>query len=66
MPYLQKNVRFDFNENCMRAFDQLKLTLTSPPIVQPPNWALPFELMCDASDKAVAAVFGQRVGKVPM
>ena len=49
----------------MRAFDKLKLTLTSPPIVQPPNWALPFELMCDASDKAVGAVLGQRVEKVP-
>ena len=31
----------------------------------PPNWALPFELMCDASDKAVGAVLGERVGKVP-
>ena len=49
----------------MRAFDQLKLKLTTSPIVQPPNWALPFELMCDASDKAVGAVLGQRVGKVP-
>ena len=62
---LAKDVPFDFNDDCMRAFDQLKLTLTSPPIVQPPNWALPFELMCDASDKAVGAVLGQRVGKVP-
>jgi len=34
---LAKDVPFDFKENCMRAFDQLKLTVTSPPIVQPPN-----------------------------
>jgi len=33
--------------------------------VQPPNLALPFELICDASDKAVEAVVGQRVEKVP-
>ena len=33
--------------------------------MQPPNWALPFELICDAGDKAVGAVLGQRVGKVP-
>jgi len=54
-----------FNDDCMRAFDQLKLKLTTSPIVQPANWALPFELMCDASDKAVGAVLGQRVRKVP-
>ena len=45
-----------FNDDCMRAFDQLKLKLTTSPIVQPPNWTLSFELMCDASDKAVTAV----------
>ncbi|GJY80405.1 reverse transcriptase domain-containing protein [Tanacetum coccineum] len=27
---------------------------------QPPNWNLPFELMCDASDFAVGAVLGQK------
>jgi len=30
---LAKDVSFDFNDDCMRAFDQLKLTLTSPRIV---------------------------------
>ena len=25
-----------------------------------PNWELPFELMCDASDFAIGAVLGQR------
>ena len=25
-----------------------------------PNWKLPFELMCDASDFAIGAVLGQR------
>jgi len=55
----------DFNEDWRRAFDQLKLKLNTTPIVQPPNWVLHFELMCDASDKAVEVVLGQRVGKVP-
>ena len=55
---LAKDVSFDFNDDYMRAFDLLKLTMTSPPIVQPPNWALSFELMCGASDKAVGAVLG--------
>jgi len=62
---LIKDASFDFNEDCRRAFDQLKLKLTTTPIVQPPNWVIPFELMCDARNKAVGVVLGQRVGKVP-
>ena len=39
------------------------LVLITAPIVQPPDWNLPFEIMCDASDYAVGAVLGQRVDK---
>jgi len=62
---LAKDASFDFNDDWMRAVNQLKLKLTALPIVQLPSWVLPFELMCDASDKAIGAVLGQRVGKVP-
>ncbi|CAM8954933.1 unnamed protein product [Rhodiola kirilowii] len=41
----------------------LKKALVSAPIIQPPNWDLPFELMCDASDYAIGAVLGQRRDK---
>ncbi|XP_027071749.2 uncharacterized protein [Coffea arabica] len=57
------DVAFEFDDKCERAFDKLKELLTSPPIIQPPDWNLPFEIMCDASDHAVGAVLGQRVGK---
>ena len=39
--------------------------LTSAPIMQPPNWDLPFEIMCDPSNFAIGAVLGQRVGRDP-
>ena len=37
----------------------LKKTLISAPIIKPPDWKLPFKIMCDASDYAVGAVLGQ-------
>src|SRR4051812_38196021 len=47
----------------VRAFEVLKKALIIAPIVQPPDWNLPFEIMCDASDFDVGAVLGQRVDK---
>jgi hypothetical protein len=45
-----------FTEECLQSFHTLKEALISTPIIQPPDWRLPFEIMCDASDYAVAAV----------
>ena len=55
---LMQGVPFEFNDPYMNAFDLLKKKLISAPIVVAPNWNLPFELMCDASDFAVKAVLG--------
>ena len=55
-------MKFVFDEACLQAFNKLKEALISAPIVQPPDWTLPFELMCDASDFAVGAVLGQKKG----
>ncbi|CAN6577156.1 unnamed protein product [Malus baccata var. baccata] len=62
---LQKDVSFDMNKECVVAFNKLKELLSTAPVIIPPDWSLPFELMCDASDYAVGAVLGQRVNKVP-
>ena len=62
---LQKDVEYIFDSDCLHAFRTLKQSLISAPIMQPPDWNLPFEIMCDASDYAVGAVLGQRKeGKV--
>ncbi|GJU10347.1 reverse transcriptase domain-containing protein [Tanacetum coccineum] len=50
---LEKNTPFIFSDDCIRAFQTLKDRLTEAPILIAPNWDLPFELMCDASDFAI-------------
>ena len=57
---LEKDTTFDFTDACKIAFDRLKMALISSPVVVAPDWSLPFELMCDASDHAIGAVLGQR------
>ncbi|XP_048635041.1 uncharacterized protein LOC125608650 [Brassica napus] len=57
---LCKEATFSFDVECLQAFKKLKGELVSAPIVQPPDWDLPFEIMCDASDYAVGAVLGQK------
>jgi len=60
---LQKEVEFDFNDKCKKAFDCLKRALTTTPIIQAPNWTAPFELMCDASNYALGVVLAQKIDK---
>ncbi|CAL8988385.1 unnamed protein product [Prunus brigantina] len=62
---LAKDSVFNFDKDCLDAFNTLKLELTSTPIIKAPDWSLPFELMCDASNYALGAVLGQRVNKLP-
>nr|GEZ91765.1 reverse transcriptase domain-containing protein [Tanacetum cinerariifolium] len=50
---LEKNTPFIFSEDCIQAFQTLKKKLTEAPILIAPNWDLPFELICDASDFAI-------------
>ncbi|GJT02567.1 reverse transcriptase domain-containing protein [Tanacetum coccineum] len=54
---LEKETPFVFSKDCIDAFQTLKKKLTEAPILVVPDWNLPFELMCDASDFAIGAVF---------
>ncbi|GJX77556.1 reverse transcriptase domain-containing protein [Tanacetum coccineum] len=56
---LEKNTPFIFSDECIQAFQTLKKKLTEPLILIAPDWDLPFELMCDASDFAIGAILGQ-------
>nr|GEX69818.1 hypothetical protein [Tanacetum cinerariifolium] len=51
---LEKETPFVFSKECINAFDTLKKKLTEASILVVPDWNLPFELMCDESDYAIA------------
>nr|GEU88440.1 reverse transcriptase domain-containing protein [Tanacetum cinerariifolium] len=50
---LEKDTPFIFSKDCIEAFQSLKKKLTEASTLVNPNWALPFELMCNASDFSV-------------
>jgi hypothetical protein len=56
MHLLAKDARFIFTEECFQSFHTLKKALISTLVIQPLDWHLPFEIICDASDYAVGAV----------
>ena len=55
---LQNDIPFVFDYDCLEAIETLKKALISTPIVQLPDWNLPFQIMCDASDYAIGVVLG--------
>ena len=63
---LCKDKYFIIEEEGKQPFMQLKQSLGEEPILQSPNWDLPFEIICDASDYAMRAVLGQHIDKKPM
>nr|GEZ98865.1 reverse transcriptase domain-containing protein [Tanacetum cinerariifolium] len=60
---LEKETPFIFSKECIESFNTLKKKLTEALILVTPDWDLPFEIMCDASDYAVGAVLRQRKTK---
>nr|GEV34324.1 reverse transcriptase domain-containing protein [Tanacetum cinerariifolium] len=57
---LEKETPFVFSNDYIDAFKTLKKKLTEAPIIVVPDWNIPFELMCDASDFAIGVVLGQQ------
>ena len=57
---LAKDASFEFADACQKVFEILKKALISAPVLQPPNWEQPFEVMCDVSKFMVRVVLGQR------
>ncbi|GJY21700.1 reverse transcriptase domain-containing protein, partial [Tanacetum coccineum] len=56
---LEKETPFVFSKDCIDVFETLKKKFTEALILVVPDWNLPLELMCDASDFAIGAVLGQ-------
>ena len=57
----QKDITFDWNEDCQQAFDVLRQSLTHPPIMAFPDFGHDFMLYTDASDTAVGSVLSQKI-----
>ena len=53
-----------FNECHVEAYKKLCSLLVSTPIVQPPDFSKPFEVLCDAFVFAIGVVLGQKVNKL--
>nr|GEY98396.1 reverse transcriptase domain-containing protein [Tanacetum cinerariifolium] len=60
---LEKDTPFFFSKECVKSFQTLKRKLTEAPILIAPDWDLPFELMCDASDFAIGVVLGGKISQ---
>ena len=61
---LEKDAKFELNEACNFAFEEIKARLVIAPIMDTPYWNKEFEILCDASDYAMGAVLGQRTEKI--
>lgn len=56
---LRKEIKFEWSDDCQYAFDQLKIALTSPPVLAYPDNSKTFTLTTDASGTALGFVLGQ-------
>jgi hypothetical protein len=57
---LKKDVKFDWSDACQKAFDKIKLKLTTAPLLVYPDFKKEFTLQTDASDYAIGGVLLQK------
>jgi hypothetical protein len=60
----KKEEKFEWKPQCQNAFDELKIKLSTTPVLAYPDFRLPFILTTDASKIAVAAVLSQVQGGI--
>lgn len=56
---LSKKEKFNWSDQCEKAFEELKAMLQSAPVLTAPDFSSPFKLAVDASDVAAGAVLLQ-------
>ena len=61
---LTKGALFVLDEPCVKVFENLQFLLVLAPIMQPPNFSPPFEIMCNASNFAIRIFLGQTMNRV--
>ena len=60
---LEKETKFEFDEKCKYACEEIKDILIIAHIMATPDWNKEFEIMCDANDFSMGVVLGQRANK---
>jgi hypothetical protein len=56
---LKNDTKFDWSSKCNEAFEQLKVLLTTAPVLAQPNIEKPFDVYCDASGSGLRCVLMQ-------
>jgi hypothetical protein len=56
---LKNNTKFNWSSRCNEAFEQLKVLLTTAPVLAQPDIEKPFDVYCDASGSGLGCVLMQ-------
>jgi hypothetical protein len=59
MGLLKNDIKFDWSSKCNEAFEQLKVLLTTAPVLAQPDIEKPFDVYCDASGSGLRCVLMQ-------
>jgi hypothetical protein len=56
---LKNDTKFNWSSKCNEAFEQLKVLLTTAPVLAQPDIEKPFDVYCDASGSGLGCVLMQ-------